>query len=421
MRVESRRLWPSRQSWCPGIARRPLWGALLLLWAAQVQAHVPGEAPLPDEPGLKMGAAVAWSWVDADHDWPAPRLPGVLGTGATADKRNGGGLEHGVLSAGWRPADWLGLQVAAGWHDDGDAHIEAAWLEARHTVTGGEAVLGVGRNSLPVGEVVTAAGEFDLFGAMPLAKRAAFDGNWIDDGINVRWNGFDRFNLRIDAGVWRTGKFPAAADPTWSPMLHAGIDVGGGLQLDAFVARVRAPKRGSFVSLSENAHSHGAPSCDRALFEIACFEGHANLAGVSGRWHAATLPVEVGAAWLTRREQGDLYDINGDARYRGHIDGGWVDLRWDLSPRWTLAGRFERVSTRNRLHGSGAAALARDTGLAPNDDPAQRHAAALRWTPLAAWPTLQLSLEAGSERVGGDRNRFAMLRVLWRGAQTWQR
>lgn len=389
-------------------------GGLCCVWSALGLAHDPSEPLLPDSPGVKLGAAIAWSWMDARHPLPASRLPGVLLTGAAADDRNGSGLEHGVLSVGLRPVEWLGVQAAVGWHDEGSAHVESAWVEARRTLEGGQLRLGAGRNALPIGDVMLAPGEFDLFGLQALAKRAAFDGSWIDDGVNLSWQGFDRWQLRADAGLWHTSKFPAASEATWSPIFHLGATFGA-VQVDGFVARVRAPRRGSFLALSENAHSHGAPSCDKSLFEVACFEGRGNLAGVSARWHAASLPVEVSAAVLTRRERGDLYAINGSARYRSHVNGGWADVRWAPSERWELGLRAERVTASNRLAGSGASLLARDTGLMQDGGPAQRLSAALRWAPLPSLPTLQFTLEAGRERVGGQHNPYAMLRLLWRG------
>ncbi len=393
---------------------RSLLLALCGLSAATAQAHSPGESLLPDSAGVQFGAAIAWSWIDAKHPLPSPRLPGVLLTGAAADDRNGSGLEHGVLSVGLRATDWLGVQVAAGWHGEGEVHVESAWIEARHTFEQGELQLGLGRNLLPVGDVIQAAGEFDLFGLEPLAKRAAFDGQWIDDGINLNWQGFDRWQLRMNAGLWRTGKFPAAPEARWSPLLQLGATAGA-WQFDAFAARIRAPGRGSFIMLSENAHSHGAPGCDQSLSEVACFEGRVTLAGLSARWHADAHPLEVSAAMVTRREHGDLHAINGAGRYRSHVNGGWIDLRWSPTERWTVGARAERLTASNRLSGSGASLLARDTGLLQSDRPAQRISLAAGWMPVPDLPTLQLTVEAGRERINDQHNPFAMLRLLWRG------
>mgnify|MGYP002619862626 CR=1 FL=1 len=401
-----------RRRGLPGV--RQLVGVLCFGWSLLSVAHDPTEPLIPDTPGLRMGAGLALSWADARHPIPAARLPGVLLTGATADDRNGSDLEHGVLWIGLRPADWLGMQLVAGWHGKESAHIESAWIEARHTVDRGVWNLGLGRDALPTGDVIAAAGEFDLFGLQPLAKRAAFDGKWIDDGVNLRWEGFDRWQLRANLGAWYTSKFPAAPDASWSPMLHLGA-TRGAWTVDGFVAHVRAPRRGSFITLSENAHSHGAPCCDRSLSEVACFEGRGDLAGVSISWHATTFPVEVSAAAITRRERGELYSINGAARYRGRIHGGWVEMRWQPSDPWEIGIRAERVTAANRLAGSGASLLARDTGLIQDGRAAQRLSGAARWAPLSAVPTLQLAFEVGNERVAGTRNPYAMLRVLWRG------
>ena len=39
----------------------------------------------------------------------------------------------------------------------------------------------------PQHPVIGPTGHFDRFGQMPLAKRSALNGDWIDDGVNLRW------------------------------------------------------------------------------------------------------------------------------------------------------------------------------------------------------------------------------------------
>lgn len=362
---------------------------------------------IPNEVGARVGASLALSWLNADAAIPMATLPGVLLTGSSQENRDGFGLEHGVVDAGMRFNEHFGATLAIGWHGSDAAHIEAAWLEARR----GNVQLGLGRNRVPLGPVITPAGHIDRFALMPLAKQAAFDGDWIEDGLNLRWRHGGAGELEIDAGLWRAKAFPGVDDSNVAPALHIGGYLGN-LRLDGFVARIKPEKRGTSIQQTSDGHSHAAPTCAESLTGLVCFDGSSDIGGVSARWHAATLPLEVSLAGIIRRERGDLYSAIGDTDYSGDTRGGWIEAAWTLRPEWIVLLRSERLVAEHDLTGFGASLVARDAGFLPDPGATTRHALALAWLPRK---DMTLTAEIGSERADGDTNAYAGLRFLWSG------
>lgn len=395
----------------PGIALRagrrraagPALGLLILTSSWGAWAHESDPDRLA--PGLRLSAAAAVSLVDADDPIPMARLPGVLGTGVVPDDREGLGIEHATIAADWLSGPF-GAQFALGWHGDGDSHVESAWVSARaHTAL----AIGAGRRRVPVGPVIAEAGHFDRFGLVPLAKRAAFDEDWIADGLNLTWNSLGAGAWRADAGLWWSDEFPVGASRRMMPVLHVGGPIAG-VEFDAFVASADAPDRGTEISRGAGGHSHGSPSCDPGGLQAVCFDGRVDLAGLSARWESASLPLVLSGAWLARRERGELFSASGDSRYRGEIDGGWVEAGWVPGPDWRVALRAERVSADNRVSGIGASALAREAGLLDNE-PSERLALAVGWT---LGRSVDAYAELGRTRSGDWDDSYAMLRLIVR-------
>lgn len=387
---------------CRLAARQSLGLMILLMSSSGLQAH---EAEPELAPGLRLSAAAAVSLVDADDPIPMARLPGVLGTGVVPDDREGLGIEHATIAADWLSGPFS-AQFALGWHGDGESHVEAAWASAS---VNDELAIGVGRRRMPVGPIITEAGHFDRFGLVPLAKRAAFDEDWISDGINLTWSASDAPAWRVDAGLWWSDEFPVGESRRMMPVLHVGGPIAG-IAFDAFIASADAPNRGTEISRGSGGHSHGSPSCDQGGLQTVCFDGRVDLAGLSARWASDSLPLVLSGAWLTRRERGDLFSASGDSSYRGEIDGGWIEAGWTLGADWQLALRAERVSADNCVSGSGASALAREAGLLDNEA-SERLALAIGWSLNRS---LEAYAEVGQERSGDWDNTYAMLRLVVR-------
>lgn len=417
--------------------------------AQDARAHS-GEGLVPDAPGLAITAAAAGGWWHGDSPSPARRLAGVTSPGDRPTEQRGWQLEHGTVGAGLRWTRSVAARVAVGWHGDGHPHVEAAWLQfdfaepfaaagrvgpanAANASTdiasdesAGKAVgdngeverawsIGAGRSRVPLGATVERAGHFDRYSAMPLAKRAAFNGDWIEDGVNLRWARHDDAGPRwlraleaVDLGLWRARRFPGANAGPIAPLLHLRARFAP-VTVDGFATRMRPDDRGGFVAGEDGAHSHSVPTCDGSLVEVVCFRGRVDLIGASANWATPISGLTIDAAAIVRRERGDLSSANGSARYRGRSHGGWIDLTWSPSGRWETGLRHEWLSARNALVGTGATRVAGDAALLPYR-PSWRTVAMVGHRPHRDW---RIGVEAGRESIGERASTLVALRLAW--------
>ena len=384
-----------------------LLAACLPLWAG---AHGTAAEPVPDEVGLRAGVAAAVTYLRADAVLPSARLDGFVLQGDEGVDRRRWGLEHGVLDVGWRFHPQWAAYAAVGKHDSDRPHTEAFWLQARQPQGDATWLLSAGRQRPALGAVLETAGHFDRFSQVPLAQRATLNGSWIDDGVQLGWRGEVAGRpVALDAGLWRGQVFPGARQGSAVPALHVGTQVGD-VAIDAVAARFAPRGRGTRTSSFGAGHSHAAPICDDSTRgQVACFDGHSDLAAASARWQSPDWPLTVSAAGWLRRDRGDVASGNGSARYRSTQRGGWLEGVWQFHPQLEAGLRVERLQARHALSGPGAALLASELRL-NRYQPAQRTVWMLGYTPR---PGLDVRLELGRESVAGQRVRYAMLRALW--------
>lgn len=393
-------------------APRRSWPALLLAALSGLAgAHESGGNDLPATPGWRAGAAAALVWPGSPARWPAAPAPGVLTTGtAVPDQRGAVRLEHGTLDAAVRPTGWFGAHVALGWHDRDGSHVEAAQVRLLQRRAASEFELAIGRGTVPMGEVVDGAGHFDRFSQVPLAKQAAFDGPWQDDGLSLAWRRPGADGLRgVQAGLWRGRSFPGGPGGRVAPSLRLH---GGWGHLDVNLAAVRLHPQGRGAALTQAGsvgHAHGSLDCRVSLQQRVCFDGTSDILGASARWETEDAGWQFAAGALSRRERGALYTNAANTGYSGRLAGGWVDAVWQAAGRWTLAARLERLSPRHTLEGVGATTLARDAGLAGAATVERATVAGLYALPGGP----QLALEAGTEHRADGRQRHVALRLLW--------
>ncbi|MCD0417012.1 hypothetical protein LOC51_07285 [Rubrivivax sp. JA1024] len=381
------------------------------LLAGAAQAHEAGADPLPEDPGWRVGAAAAVFAADAGRRWPAATLPGVLQRGSPPEDQRGGlTLEHATLDAAARFTPHFGAAAAVGWHDGDGAHVEAAGLHLRWAGHGGEYALQLGRDTVRLGGVIDGAGHYDRFIQTPLAKRAVFDDEWIDDGASLAWRDPLADGLRgVEAGLWRGRVFPGGEHGPAVPSLRLHLGWGHvDAQLSA--ARFQPDARGSAAAtVGAPAHTHGTLDCRASLQQRVCFDGTADVLAASLQWQNDAGDWTLAAAGMLRRERGELYATDGSAGLRSRVAGGWVDAAWRAAPAWTLAGRLERLVPRQKLDGVGTVSLARAAGFDAAGS-RQRATAAALWT----WrPGLTLALETGREWGAGEHLSQLALRLIW--------
>jgi len=414
---------PMRTSW-----PRPAWlaGALLLSLAG-AQAHERESDEALEAPGWSVRAAAALSAMAAREAWPVARRSGVLGSGMTLDEQRGLRLEHATVGAALRldPTDMTRLQASVdiGRHGDGTTHVETARLDGQRELASGARIgLRAGRMTVPLGSMIDTVGHLDRFAQMPLVRQAVSDGDWIDDGVVLHWQGDvhgpdDATVLeRIEVGGWRAQALPGSAESGIAPGLQLRLRRGD-WRLEAGAIHLQPRNRGAYAASTRSGHTHAAPDCSRSLIGVTCFDGRGTVASVSLRWQPDASPLGLTLATMAQRERGQLASASGTADYRGLVTGGWIEADWQVRPDWTLALRAERLASDHRLIGPGATGVAADAALTPNQ-PAWRLAVSAGWTPAPGW---QLLAETGTERAepaAGRRPVWAGLRLIWQGRHT---
>jgi hypothetical protein len=383
--------------------------------AAPTWAHDESRT-VPEEPGWRLGAAFGLADIHASQALPSQRMTGYLLRGDAGVDRRASNLEHGVLEAGWRLNSQWSAYAAAGKHDSDPVHTEAAWV--RYESSPGDAqgyTLQAGRMRPQMGPVMTQAGHLDKFTLMPLARRVALDGDWMDDGLQLsarrewgEWTGL------ADAGLWRGQKFAESASGSVAPSLHLGLERGD-WRGDVFAVAFSPDGRGALAQSSNGAHTHNAPECSTLKTSVLCFAGRTNVVGSSMQWQSHEWPVTVqSAAWL-RQDDGTLRSVNGQAQHQASYTGGWLQAVWQVRPHWELGLRSERIQTRLSLDGSGASLLVQEAALL-GSAPLSRNTAMLAWQ----WsPQAELSVESGREQQGGTQVNFTALRLVCRTDVRW--
>ena len=386
-------------------------GSCLLAFSAQ--AHEEAQA-IPEQAGLRLGAALALAKVNASQALPSQQLQGYLIRGDAGVDRRASALEHAVVEAGWRIDSQWSAYAAAGQHDDDPAHAEAAWLryelEAPENQT---RLVQLGRMRPQLGPVMTQAGHMDRFALMPLARRVVVDGDWIDDGVqfSARHDG-NEWTGHADLGLWRGKAFPGAANASPAPSLHIGVERGD-WSGDIFASVLQAYGRGALAQSSMGGHTHNAPGCDTLKAGVLCFGGNTRMAGSSLQWQSHDWPVTLQGSYWLRQDDGTLRSVNGQAEHTATHGGGWLQALWRPSAEWEFGLRSERIHADLSIKGAGANLLAQEAGLL-GSAPMRRDTVLLSWQPHRS---VTVSAEAGQETQGGQRVNFTVLRAVFRGNQ----
>lgn len=398
------------------LAARGLCAGLVLVSGAAL-AHGEADDALPPEPGVRLSAAAAITALDSPTELPSQRLRGFLLQGDAGTDRQGLALEHATVGAAWRLSGTWGAQLTVGQHGSDPAHVETAWVQARHDAEGADHwwLLTAGRQRPALGAAMGQGGHFDRFALMPLAKQATLHGDWMDDGVQLGWRqDTGQRRLGADFGLWQGGVFPGGSNGPVVPTVHVGWGQGP-WQVDGFAAWLQPERRGSTVS-STAGHSHLAPVCNAALKDVACFTGRSTLAGASVVWVGAQSPLAwpltfTATGWL-RDEKGSLTSANGLGLYQAENRGAWLQVLWDVTDRWQTGLRLERVWAVQNLTGPGVGLVAAETGLTAYQ-PASRLTALIAWASRSNWRwSAEWGQEHGAAPQGSGRQvvRFAVLR-----------
>lgn len=376
---------------------------LLAMGSLTAQAHETApDAGHTLTPILTVGAR----YLDSDLPWPGARLPGVLESGSQAAWKQGLAEDYADIGvqADWR--QWRAM-LKGSWHgpDGGnDFSIEQAWVQ-RSVAAGEDRELAVraGRSQVPFGLLNREHAHNHDFGIAPLVYRAAIGDGWRDDGLNARldWES----GWFAGGGLYAGDSFPgASASGPGAALLQGGWEQDDAKLMVSF-ARLEADGRPT-KSTSLIGHSHGQSVCHAPVANEVCLEGRSELVSLAGVWTSRQWPVSLdGEAWI-KRETGDLFSTNGNAEYKGTVEGGWVTAHWTFCTGWQAMLRGEGMTASHRLNGPGSALVANEAGLGNADNTLTRVGLGLNWRPDSIQ---RISLEVHQEDTGAAKANLIFL------------
>lgn len=387
----------------------------LVAASLSAQAHELDGQPAGDQPGWRLGVELASLIVSANDDWPKPHWRGVLTNGQTLrDQRGAVRLEHGVLDLAIRPHVNWGAQFTVGWHDREPAHVEAARLHASWQGHAGQWIASAGRSTISLGETIDRAGHLDHYAQVPLAKRALFNDQWIDDGVTLAWQGQAAGGLRVaELGLWSARAYPGGPQGPLAPTLRLSAQWGA-YSVDGFATHLEPQGRGAIARTTGlPVHTHAVPDCRISVSDLVCFDGQVDLLASSVRWLSSDARWTISAAGMLRRERGQMASNSGQAHMATQMQAMWLDAAWAWRPAWIVAARVERLVPTNELNGTGVQPLAREAGW-QDSGRVDRITMALE-RQLASG--LTLSLEAGRETDADRPVSHLALRLRWADPQ----
>jgi hypothetical protein len=180
-------------------------------------------------------------------------------------------------------------------------------------------------------------------------------------------------------------------------------------QIEAAYAHAEVAAGRPLVTLGSAGHTHTLPSCGIVTATRVCFNGHAGVATLAGKW-AGGATWWLGGEWWRKRDAGKLDSIFGTPDYQGILNGGWLDLGWMPHPEWEVILRAERVVGTHRLTGNNASLIATQAGIADSDRALVSRGLALRWQPAEAH---RFTLEHHRENVEVQPNSVTLLRYQY--------
>lgn len=281
----------------------------------------------------------AWSYSNDPEDYYIPGFP----TGGEAGLAPEGlSLAETEITMSANVDDkftaMLTLPVAI---EDGEVtvELEEAWVETLSMPAG--LAIRMGRMMSDIGYLNDRHFHAWDFADLPLAYQAFLGGQYIDDGLRVRWLAPTDFYLELGAEVLRGGSYPAQRDSdslVGSTTLSAatGGDVG-----------ISNSWLFGLSWLHADANDRESGDEDDPLL----FTGTTNIyiADFVWKWapngNSRQRNLTFQAEYLWRDEDG-IYGLPGDAgRPWDYGQSGWyAQLVYQPFPRWRVGGRFDKLS-----------------------------------------------------------------------------
>ncbi|GJM10664.1 MAG: TonB-dependent receptor [Lysobacteraceae bacterium] len=229
-----------------------------------------------------------------------------------------------------------------------NVELEEAWLQT---------------TALPAGLQLTAGRFFSGFGYLnafhrhaddfvdrPLPYRAFLGGQFLDDGLQLRWLAPTDHYLEFGGELLRGDKFPGGDQSdgmdAFSTFVKTGGDFGTDHSWKAGLSYLRSDVLGR-----TGGHGHGHEEAEGDDHEeMEGFFGDSDLYGVDlvYKWapngNARQRNLKLQAEYFWRDEKGLFDGLN----YSGQQDGWYAQANYKFAPNWSVGYRYDQLEADNR-------------------------------------------------------------------------
>ena len=285
-----------------------------------------------------IGAVLSASYRNVGAGWAA--IPGVLSGGELGPGVSGFSLGESEvnLKASVDPNFFGNLTIALE-EDDGESHIavEEAWIQT--TGLGNGLTLTGGRFFSGAGYLNSFHRHADDFADRPLPYQAFLGGQYIADGLQLRWLAPTAIFLELGAEFNWGGRFPATANgngepSAWTLFGHAGGDIGSDNSWQIGLSYISSDVVDRFAEWESQA---------------ALFTGDSDLFGIDFVWKWAP---QGNATVRNFKLQGEYFQRSEDGNFDGLLYDGeqtawYLQAVWQFMQRWRVGYRHDTAMANN--------------------------------------------------------------------------
>ena len=319
-------------------------------------APQPTRKSSPSDFNPAIGAVLIGTYGSVDLDEEEYAIPGFLLGPETGPGLDGLSLGESELNFNANIDDkFFGNLTFALAEHEGELEVELEEAFIQTTALPASLQLTAGRFFSGIGYLNQFHRHADDFVDRPLPYQAFLGGQYLDDGVQLRWLAPTPMYLELGAELLRGDRFPAAGAVdgagAWSVFAKTGGDFGLGHSWQAGVfhhaADVAGRDGGGHGHEDEEEHEDEVPGEEE---EALAFFGDSDLSGVDFvyKWapggNAAVRNFQLQGEYFRRDEDG----IFGETIYRGDQHGWYLQGVYQFRPGWRVGYRHEELSADNR-------------------------------------------------------------------------
>jgi hypothetical protein len=308
--------------------------------AEQTAISATGGASSPNTFNPAIGVVLVARYASVDSGWED--IPGFIPGGELGPGSSGASLGESELNMNASVDSLFFGNLTLALEDDaGDTSVavEEAWVQTT-ALPQGLTLLG-GRYFSGVGYLNKFHRHADDFGDRPLPYQAFFGGQYIPDGLQLRWIAPTPLFLEFGTELNWGSNFPSTGNSTTSPDTWAlTADVGGDFGMS------HSWQLGlSYLStdvVDRDGVNVGAPPDE-------VFTGDSDLAGIDFVWkwapngNSTVRSFKLQSEYFKRDESGSFAGLP----YDGDQDGWYVQGLWKFRQGWRVGYRHDQVDANN--------------------------------------------------------------------------